>query len=93
MNKGSPGSPNFISDFPNVPNLSAGSKTFEVYIFAAGYKRDKADSKVPGMEGRALVLCATVWCLGLLATSQALRSEASLKILGGWGLSFPSFWP
>ncbi|CAL1170473.1 unnamed protein product, partial [Cladocopium goreaui] len=28
-----------------------GSKTFEVYILAAGYKRDKADSKVPGMGG------------------------------------------
>eukprot|EP00913_Durusdinium_trenchii_P022003 g20676.t1 len=28
-----------------------GSKTFEVYILAAGYKREKADSKVPGMGG------------------------------------------
>jgi len=28
-----------------------GSKTFEIYILAAGYKRDRADSKVPGMGG------------------------------------------
>ena len=28
-----------------------GSKTFDVYILAAGYKREKADSKVPGMGG------------------------------------------
>ncbi|CAK9010861.1 Potassium voltage-gated channel subfamily B member 2 [Durusdinium trenchii] len=31
-----------------------GSKTFEVYILAAGYKREKADSKVPGMGGLEL---------------------------------------
>lgn len=53
MNKGSRiiRLPKFLSDFyQNVPNC-AGSKTFEVYMLAAGYKRDKADSKVPGMGG------------------------------------------
>lgn len=32
-------------------DVAVGSKTFEVYILAAGYKREKADSKVPGMGG------------------------------------------
>ena len=32
---------------------STGSKTFEVYILAAGYSREKAESKVPGIGSMA----------------------------------------
>ena len=78
----------------NVPNR-AGSKTFEVYILAAGYKRDKADSKVPGMGGRSWSAMerpiGAGRAVGLsgcrVVGGQALRFEASLKILGGWGLN------
>lgn len=42
------------SIFSNPNPWMSGSKTFEIYILAAGYKRDRADSKVPGMGGAIL---------------------------------------
>ena len=67
--------PILSSIFLHLNPWISGSKTFEIYILAAGYKRDRADSKVPGMGGAILSdRCGS----GLLETCLQVYEETTI---------------